>query len=60
MHPVVDVVAQYAVLAVALVAARVWWRTPRQDRLGLAVEGVLAVVLVAVLVRVAGALHTDP
>jgi len=58
---VVSAVAQYALFVVALGALLVWVRVPsRQEKVALAVEAVLAMLLVAVLVKVAGAVHTDP
>jgi len=37
-----------------------WLLVPRQEKVGLAVEAVVAVVVVAVLVKLTAALHTDP
>ena len=54
------VVAQYALFAVAAAAAVVWLMASRSDKVGLAVEAVFAMVLVAVMVKVAGAIHVDP
>lgn len=53
-------VAQYALFAVALGACVVWLRLPRREKPALAVEAVVTVLVVAVLVKVAGAVHTDP
>ena len=53
-------VAQYAIYVVAAGALLVWLLLPRTDKVGLAVQAVVTVVLVAVLVKVAGAVHTDP
>jgi membrane-associated phospholipid phosphatase len=52
-------IAQYAIGVVALVAAVVWLRVPRTQKLRFAAEALVALAAVAVLVKVAGALHTD-
>jgi len=54
------VVAQYALFVVAAAAAVVWLMAPRSDKVSLAVEAVVAMILVAVMVKVAGAVHADP
>jgi undecaprenyl-diphosphatase len=56
----VVVVAQYALYVVAAVAVVVWLTCSRREKLTLAVSAVVTVAVVAVLVKVAGALHTDP
>jgi undecaprenyl-diphosphatase len=53
-------VAQYALFLVALGGVVAWLRVDRSDRVPLLAQAVLAVVLVAVLVKAAGMLHTDP
>jgi membrane-associated phospholipid phosphatase len=61
MQSIVVAVAQYALFAVALAAAVVWLRLPgRHEKVVVAAQVVVAAVLVAVLVKVASALHTDP
>ena len=60
MHAVVSLVAQAGLYVVALVAVTVWLTVPRADKVAMAVEMVVGLVAVAVLVRVAGAVHTDP
>jgi undecaprenyl-diphosphatase len=60
MDTLVAAIAQYALFVVAAGACLVWLRLPRRDKPALAVQTVVAVVLVAVLVKVAGAAHTDP
>ena len=54
------IVAQYALFVVAAAAAVVWLMATRSDKVSLAVEAVLAMALVAVMVKVAGAIHVDP
>ncbi len=60
MDTAITLVAQYALYAVALGALIGWLRSPREERLGLAVSAVVAVVLVVVAVKVAGIAWTDP
>lgn len=60
MDTLVVAVAQYAVFVVAAAALVVWLLAPGEDKLALAVQAVVAVLTVAVLVKAAGALHTDP
>ena len=54
------VVAQYALYLVAAAAVVVWLMASRRDKVSLAIEAVVAMVLVAVMVKVAGAVHLDP
>jgi undecaprenyl-diphosphatase len=56
----ITVVAQYAIYLVAAGAVLAWLTVSRPAKWALAVQAVLAVVVVAVLVRVAGMVHTDP
>jgi len=53
-------VAQYALFLVAAGAVLVWLRCSRPDKVALAVQAVVTVVVVALLVKVAGLVHTDP
>jgi undecaprenyl-diphosphatase len=57
---VVVAVAQYAIYLIALGALVVWLLVPRQEKVALAVQAVVTVVVVALLVKLAGMLHTDP
>jgi membrane-associated phospholipid phosphatase len=56
---VVDV-AQYGIFVVAAGALVVWLLCSRQEKVALAVQAVVTMIVVAVLVKVAGTLHTDP
>ena len=60
MDNITVVVAQYAIYVVAALAVVTWLLAPRRDKINLAIEAILALVLVAVLVKVAGAIHSDP
>jgi undecaprenyl-diphosphatase len=56
----IRLVADYALYAVALGAVLTWLRVPRTEKVPLAVAAVVAVLLVAVGVKVAGMVWTDP
>ena len=60
MHTVVSAVAQDGLYLVALLAVGIWLLAPRPDKVAMAVEMVVGLVAVAILVKVAGAVHTDP
>jgi undecaprenyl-diphosphatase len=60
VNALVVAVAQYGLFVVAAGAALVWLLVSRREKVVLAVQAVVTVVAVAVLVKVAGALHTDP
>jgi undecaprenyl-diphosphatase len=60
MTTVVTLSATYLLYVVALGALLSWLRAPRADRLPFAVAGVVAAVAVGILVKVAGAVWTDP
>jgi len=53
-------VAQYGIFVVAAGALVVWLLCSRHEKVALAVQAVVTMIVVAVLVKVAGALHTDP
>jgi membrane-associated phospholipid phosphatase len=59
-NQVTIIVAQYALYVVAAAAVVVWLMASRSDKVSLAVEAVIAMVLVAVMVKAAGAIHVDP
>jgi len=60
MDALVASVAQYLLFAILAVAAVVWLSLPRPDKVGLAVQAIVSLVLVVVLIKLAAALHTDP
>ena len=60
MHSTVALVAQAGLYVVALLAVVVWLTVPRPEKVAMAVEMVVGLVAVAVLVKVAGAIHSDP
>ena len=60
MHSAVSLVAQYGLYVVAALAVVVWLTVPRPEKVAMVVEMVVGLVVVAILVRVAGVLHSDP
>jgi membrane-associated phospholipid phosphatase len=53
-------VAQYLPFLIAVVAGVIWLFVPRQDKFGLAVQAVVALVIAVVLIQLAAATHADP
>jgi undecaprenyl-diphosphatase len=60
MDALIVAVAQYALFVVAAGGLLAWWLADRGDKIALGVQAVLAVALVAVLVKAAGLVHVDP
>jgi membrane-associated phospholipid phosphatase len=60
MDRVIVAVAQYLPLLVAAAAAALWLTLPRSEKVGLAVKAVISIAVVAGLIQLAAALHTDP
>ena len=60
MHSVVSFVAQAGLYVVALLAVCVWVTVPRPEKVAMVVEVLVGLVAVAVLVKLAGAVHSDP
>ena len=60
MDTAIRLVADYALYAVGLAAVVAWLRAPRAEKAPFAVAGVVAAALVAVGVKLAGGLWTDP
>ncbi|MHB8187792.1 MAG: phosphatase PAP2 family protein [Dermatophilaceae bacterium] len=56
---IVDV-AQYLIFLILVAAGVAWLFLPRHDKVGLAVQGVVALAIALVLIRLAAAIHTDP
>jgi undecaprenyl-diphosphatase len=53
-------IAQLGLYAVAVLAVVVWLLVPRPEKVTMAVEMMVGLVAVAILVKLAGAVHTDP
>jgi undecaprenyl-diphosphatase len=60
VESLVVVVAQYALFLVAVGAFGGWLGVPSPEKVVFALQAVVAVLMVAVLVKVGGAVHTDP
>jgi undecaprenyl-diphosphatase len=60
VHTLDSLVAQGGLYVVAALSVVVWLTVPRPEKVALAVEMIVGLVLVAVLVKVAGAVHDDP
>lgn len=60
MDPFIVATAQYLPILVPVVAVVIWLTLPRREKVGLAAQAVLAVVVVLALIQLAAALHTDP
>jgi undecaprenyl-diphosphatase len=54
------IVAQYAIYAVAVGAVIAWLLVRLPEKYTLAAQAIVTMILVAILVKVAGAVHTDP
>jgi membrane-associated phospholipid phosphatase len=52
--------AQYLPALVVVAAVGIWLTLPRGEKVGLAVQALLSLALVAVLIHVAAGIHTDP
>jgi len=59
VNNVIVAVAQYLPFFVVAAATGIWLFLPRTDKVGLAVQAVVSLVIAAVLIKVAAALHTD-
>jgi len=53
-------VAQYLPFLIPVVAGIIWLFLPRQDKVGLAVQAVVALVIAVLLIQLAAATHADP
>jgi membrane-associated phospholipid phosphatase len=60
MDSLVVALAQYLVFLILVVAGVIWLFLPRNDKVALAVQGVVALVIALVLIQLAAAIHTDP
>ena len=60
MESLIVAVAQYLLLAIFLAAAVIWLFLPRQDKVGLAIQGMVALVVAIVLIRLVAASYVDP
>ncbi|MBC7560855.1 MAG: phosphatase PAP2 family protein [Dermatophilaceae bacterium] len=60
MNSVIVAVAQYLLYFILAAAAAIWLYLPRQNKVGLAVQAIVSVVIAILLIKVVAGLHTDP
>jgi len=60
MNALVVAIAQYLLFLILLAATVIWLYLPRQDKVGLAAQAIVSLVIAVVLIKVAGVIHTDP
>lgn len=60
MESLIVAVAQYLIFPILLGAAVIWLFLSRQDKVGLAVQGIVALVVAFVLIKLAAASYVDP
>ena len=60
MNSVIVAVAQYLLFFILAAAAAIWLFLPRHDKVGLAVQAIVSLVIAILLIKVTAGLHTDP
>jgi membrane-associated phospholipid phosphatase len=60
MDSLIAAVAQYLIYLIMVAAGVIWLFLPRHDKVGLAVQGIVSLVIAVVLIQVCAAIHTDP
>jgi membrane-associated phospholipid phosphatase len=60
MDTLIAAVAQYLPFLIPVVAGIIWLFLPRQDKVGLAVQAIVALVIAVALIQLAAATHADP
>ncbi|MHB8185199.1 MAG: phosphatase PAP2 family protein [Dermatophilaceae bacterium] len=60
MDSLIAATAQYLIFLIPVAAAVIWLYLPRQDKVGLAAQAIVSMVIAVVLIKLAGAIHTDP
>jgi undecaprenyl-diphosphatase len=60
MDSLVVAVAQYLIFLILVVAGATWLFLSRHDKVALAVQGVVSLVIAAVLIQLAAGIHADP
>ena len=60
MNTLTATIAQDLLFLILLAAAVIWLFLPRQDKVGLAVQAIVSLVVMVVLIKLAAAIHTDP
>lgn len=60
MDSLIVAVAQYLLFLILVAAGIFWLVLPRHDKVGLAVQAIVSLVIAVVLIALAAAIHTDP
>jgi membrane-associated phospholipid phosphatase len=60
MDSLIVAVAQYLLFLILIAAGIIWLFLPRHDKVGLAVQAIVSLVIAVVLIQLAAAIHTDP
>jgi membrane-associated phospholipid phosphatase len=60
MDALIVAVAQYLPFLVPVAAGIIWLFLPRHDKVGLAVQAMVALIIAAALIALAAAVHSDP
>jgi undecaprenyl-diphosphatase len=60
MDSLIAATAQYLPFLILVAAAVIWLFLTRQDKVGLAVQAIVSLVIAVVLIQLAAAIHTDP
>ena len=60
MNSLIVGVAQYLLFFILAAAAVIWLYLPSHDKVGLAVQAIVSLVIAVVLIKVAASIHTDP
>jgi membrane-associated phospholipid phosphatase len=60
MDSLIVAVAQYLLFVILVAAAVIWLFLPRADKVGLAVQAIVAVIIAIVLIKLAAVIHADP
>jgi membrane-associated phospholipid phosphatase len=60
MDALIVAVSQYLLYFILAAAAVVWLYLPRPDKVGMAAQAIVAVVIMVVLIKFAAAIYTDP
>jgi undecaprenyl-diphosphatase len=60
MDALIVAVSQYLLYFVLLAAAVIWLYLPRPDKVGMAAQAIVALVIMVVLIKLAAGIYTDP
>jgi len=60
MNAMIVAVAQYLLFFILAAAGVIWLYLPRQDKVSLAAQAIVSLVIAVALIKVAAATHTDP